>query len=62
MTSECETPGTLTRVEDSGTPVEKREGQGEKILISLDRSTHWEEGTQKEQDRASEEAEEELCC
>lgn len=37
--------------EDSGTPVEKRDGQGEKTLISLDRSTrstHWEEGTQLE--------------
>lgn len=45
--------------------MEKGEGQGEKTLISLDRrstrSTHWEKGTQKEQDRASEETEEKLC-
>lgn len=48
-----------------GTPMEKGEGQGEKTLISLDRRstrrTHWEKGTQKEQDRASEETEEKLC-
>lgn len=35
MTSEGETPGTLSRVEDSGTPVEKREGRGRRLSSPL---------------------------